>query len=119
MTANEYSRTPFEIARSLLPGNNTARVLTLFVVRARFVGPAIHFVTAESRDIFLGNDGRWQSLEKTRPFKTHAAAETAAQEIRKRIRNTGNRTVSVSVLARSCDKWERALQAKKFAPAAN
>lgn len=69
----------------------------LYVVRARFIGPAIRFIATDSLEMYFGRNG-WQSLEDVDQFETRETAEIFADEIRRRVRRNSNRTVSVSVL---------------------
>lgn len=71
-----------------------------FVVRARFVGklPQRIAMFTEDRDLYLGKRGQWCSKVKALRFHTHAAAERALHEKWTRLRETGNRSVILSII---------------------
>jgi hypothetical protein len=92
-------RRTFESFQSLLAvrGMTNSRAETLFVVRARFVGAATKVIAADSLELFLDSTGHWRSIANAMKFESREAAEVAVTEARRRIRNSGNRTVSISV----------------------
>jgi len=69
-----------------------------FAVRARLTGAATGIVMMDEHDLYLGAGGRWSSMSDALRFETRAAAEAAMQEKWQRLRNTGNRSVILSVL---------------------
>lgn len=72
-----------------------------FVVCAQFTGEAARYVAPEDCDLYLGSNGRWTSRENAMHYPTRAAAELALQEKWQRLRNSGSRSIILSVL--KCD----------------
>ncbi|HEX7046482.1 MAG TPA: hypothetical protein VF275_02760 [Gammaproteobacteria bacterium] len=98
-TSSRYA--VFEIVRAIFAERAAVRRRkpVQFVVRARFVGAATRLIAADSREMYLSENRGWQPLENATRFEAREDAEAAAYNVRKVIRNTGNRTVSVSVMA--------------------
>ena len=107
--------TIFEIIRAITAKRNATRrsEQVLFFVRARFVGAATRLIAANSHEMYFREGLGWQPLEKATRFETRETAESVASKMRSIIRNTGNRTASVSVIAyslgyeRTGGMWER------------
>ncbi len=71
-----------------------------YAIRARFVdGVRTNLESlADMNAIYLGHRGQWASREKALTFRTREAAERALQEKWNRLRNTGSKSVILSVV---------------------
>lgn len=69
-----------------------------FVVCAQFTGEAARYVAPEDCALYLGDNNKWTSRAEAFRFETREAAELALQEKWQGLRNSGNRSIILSIL---------------------
>lgn len=69
-----------------------------FIVCAQFIGEAARHIAQDECDLYLGDNNQWTSFKGATRFRSREAAELALQEKWQRLRNSGNRSIILSIL---------------------